>query len=393
MYQREGKAAYKANLNGIKSLCKLLGNPEKNLPCIHVAGTNGKGSTSHMMASILQEAGYKVGLYTSPHLSDFRERIRVNGKQIEKSYVTQFVANNKTSFESVGASFFEWSVALAFDYFFSEETDINVIEVGLGGRLDATNVIQPFLSIITNIGTDHGQFLGTTRQEIAREKAGIIKPETPVIIGEWDDKIQPVFETIAKEKKAPLHPARPINQQVETDLLGAYQQKNLATVLTALDHLPSNFSITTQQIYSGLKHVVKNTGLRGRWQIVSSSPDIILDVAHNKEGLSLIFEQLNKANPPHLHIVWGMVSDKAIKDIIPLLPSDATYYLCAPNVPRAMPIETLENACKSQQLSYSKHATVEDAIQSAMNLITSKETLYIGGSTFVVAEGLDYFNA
>lgn len=299
MYQLQGASAYKEDLTNIRSLASYLGNPQDRLKCIHVAGTNGKGSTSHMLASVLQESGYKVGLYTSPHLKDFRERIKINGEEISEDFVIEFIARHKSFFEANDMSFFEMSVGLAFDYFVSEKVDIAIIEVGLGGRLDATNIITPLISVITNIDLDHMQFLGNTPREIAGEKAGIIKPNVPVVIGEYTQETQPVFLAKAEENKAPIYFASDLISEVfASDLIGDYQFHNKKTVqqTIAVLNTQNEFKVSTENLKMGLLNVSKNTGLQGRWQQLGENPKIICDTAHNKHGLAIVMKQIQKEN-------------------------------------------------------------------------------------------------
>lgn len=391
MYQREGKAAYKKDLSNTLKLAKKLGNPEKKFQSIHVAGTNGKGSTSHMLASVLQEEGLKVGLYTSPHLKDFRERIKINGQNISKKYVVDFVEEYKLFFEENSLSFFEMTVGLAFQYFSDEKVDIAVIEVGLGGRLDSTNIVTPILSAITNIGLDHTQFLGTTLEEIAVEKGGIIKENIPVVIGEYHEKTFPVFQKIAEEKKAPLTLASEKKSvRYPSDLKGSYQVHNSKTVETMVEVLRKNkFAIAEGSLREGLSKVVQNTGLLGRWQELGTSPKIICDTAHNKEGLGYTLEQV-KAEPfKKLHIVLGMVNDKDFKKILSLFPEEAMYYFCAPNLGRALAVEVLEKEAQKMGLQGKGFATVKDAFKEAKRKASKDDFIYVGGSTFVVAEILE----
>ncbi|MFO7844379.1 MAG: folylpolyglutamate synthase/dihydrofolate synthase family protein, partial [Bacteroidales bacterium] len=347
MYQRDGKAAYKDNLDNTLALDEYFHHPHTKFQSIHVAGTNGKGSVSHMLASVLQEAGYKVGLYTSPHLKDFRERIKINGQMIPENDVVDFFDQHKEIFETIQPSFFEMTVALAFDYFAQKQIDIAVVEVGMGGRLDSTNIIQPELSVITNIGFDHTQFLGDTLEKIAKEKAGIIKENTPVIIGETQPETGPVFSNIARQKDSKIYFAdqkyfidyamqsvdfKPvfnikdvkgsiIFRDLKMDLSGAYQQKNLLTALTVIKQLQrSGVKIHESDIYEGMGNVVENTGLLGRWQVLSNKPSIIADTGHNTEGINYIFEQIKQTPHKHLHVVFGVVNDKNIEKVLGMLP-------------------------------------------------------------------------
>lgn len=389
MYQLQGASAYKKDLTNIHLLAEHLDNPHKNLNCIHVAGTNGKGSTSHMLASILQEAGYKVGLYTSPHLKDFRERIKINGIEISEDFVCEFINTHKTFFEENDMSFFEMSVGLAFDYFAKEKTDIAIIEVGLGGRLDATNIITPLISVITNIGIDHVQFLGNTLESIATEKAGIIKPEVPVVIGEYTPETQPVFLAKAKENNAEIYFASDlILETYLSDLIGDYQEHNKKTVIQTFKILneQTNFEVSNENIKSGLIKVVKNTGLLGRWQQLGEKPKVICDTAHNKNGLEIVMKQIQKETFENLHIVLGVVNDKELDEVLPLFPKNATYYFCKPNIPRGLDASLLQEKAQHFALNGNKYSSVTEAYIAAQNNSTKNDFIYIGGSTFVVGE-------
>jgi dihydrofolate synthase/folylpolyglutamate synthase len=388
MYQRKGGAAYKKDLSNTLLFSEALGAPEKNFKSIHVAGTNGKGSTSHMLASVLQEAGYKVGLYTSPHLIDFRERIKINGKEISKAAVVTFVAAQKTFLESQQLSFFELTVGMAFDHFSREKVDFAVVEVGLGGRLDSTNILLPEVSVITNIGLDHTQFLGTTLEKIAFEKGGIIKKGVPVVIGEYQPETLPVFERLSKERNAPLFLSSTLVEQTPiSDLKGNYQYHNLKTVvqtvvvLNELGHM-----IADQALQRGLQRVVSNTGLLGRWQLLNTAPRTICDTAHNKEGLSCTLAQLRETNYDNLHLVLGVVSDKDLESIFPLFPTNATYYFCKPNLERGLDSKLLQEKALAYGLEGDRFDSVSQAYKSAQEAATKKDCIYIGGSTFVVAE-------
>lgn len=388
MFQRQGSTAFKKDLTNIKAFCKVLKEPQNAYPCIHVAGTNGKGSTSHMIASVLQTAGYKVGLYTSPHLKDFRERIRVNGEPITEVAVIDFIETHQSFLEHQQLSFFELTVGMAFDYLATEKVDIAVIEVGLGGRLDSTNIINPLISVITNIGLDHTQFLGETLKEIAYEKGGIIKPDTPVVIGEYQEEVIKVFQELAQAAQAPMFLAdKLINDDFETDLLGSYQVKNIKTAVQSLRLLDKmNFTIGIEHIKEGLKAVSQNTGLKGRWQLLGENPKVVCDTAHNREGLNLVMSQLNKEKFETLHIVLGLVNDKNLKSILPIFPKKAKYYFCRPDIPRGLAAEVL----KEEAVNYGLHGLVFDSValayESAVHNASPKDFIYIGGSTFVVAE-------
>ena len=388
MYQRQGKTAFKKDLTNILALSKHLNFPEKKFNSVHIAGTNGKGSTSHMIASVLQEAGYKVGLYTSPHLKDFRERIRINGKPIYKKDVIQFIDKNRLFLEMQKVSFFEMTVGMALDYFAEQEVDFAVIEVGLGGRLDSTNIVTPQVSVITNIGFDHTQFLGETLEEIAYEKAGIIKFEVPVVIGEKNNKTTPVFVKIANKKKANIYFAEElILDNYKTDLLGNYQKMNVKTAVQTLLILQQNgFHIKEEDIRKGLENIVKNTELKGRWQILQFNPKVICDTAHNKEGLSIVMDQLQKENYKNLHIVLGVVDDKDLNTILPLFPKNAIYYFCKPNIPRGLDENALMREAKKYNLSGDSYNSTNEAFNASLSNAENEDLVFIGGSTFVVAE-------
>ena len=389
MYQLQGASAYKKDLTNAYLLANHLGNPEKNLKCIHVAGTNGKGSTSHMLASILQECGYKVGLYTSPHLKDYRERIKINGDEISEDFVCEFINQNKTFFEANDMSFFEMTVGLAFDYFAKEKVDIAIIEVGMGGRLDATNIITPLVSVITNIALDHTQFLGNTLESIAYEKAGIIKPEIPVVIGEYTNETKPVFLAKAKENNSEIYFASDlIHENHPSDLTGDYQAHNKKTVLQTITVINSQkeFKIHETDIKAGLLNVVKNTGLKGRWQQLGEFPKIICDTAHNKNGLEIVMKQIQKEKYDTLHIVLGVVNDKDLDEVLPLFPTAAIYYFCKPNIPRGLEASLLQEKAQKFQLFGKTYSSVTEAYNESKNTATKNDFIFAGGSTFVVAE-------
>ena len=388
LYQNVGKSAYKADLSQTLKLAKQLNHPEHQFKSIHVGGTNGKGSTAHMLASVLQEAGYKVGLYTSPHLKDYRERIRINGAMISEDFVVDFVAHNKLFFESNALSFFEMSVGMAFAYFADEQVDIAVVEVGLGGRLDSTNILNPEVSVITNIGLDHTQFLGTTLEAIAGEKAGIIKPNTPIVIGETQSETEGVFRTKATKEQAPIYFAdQLIETTLSTSLKGDYQIHNVRTVLQTVKILNLGaFTIPTEAVQQGLLKVTENTGLRGRWEVLGSSPTIICDTAHNREGLRLVFKQLLTEKFQRLHVVVGMVNDKDVLSLLELFPKQAQYYFCSPNVPRGLEASQLAQIFTEHGFEGSLHTSVKDALKAAKQNASKEDMIYIGGSTFVVAE-------
>ncbi|WP_275316939.1 bifunctional folylpolyglutamate synthase/dihydrofolate synthase [Tenacibaculum bernardetii] len=385
MYQNQGKTAFKKDLTNSIALSNELGNPEKKIKTIHVGGTNGKGSTSHMLASVLQEAGYKVGLYTSPHLKNFTERIRINGEEIANESVVTFISENKLFLETQRLSFFEMTVGMAFDYFAKQQVDIAIIEVGLGGRLDSTNIITPEVSVITNIGLDHTQFLGETLPEIAFEKAGIIKNGVPVIIGERQKEVEHVFYAKADACISEILFASDEDFSYTTDLLGDYQANNIKTAVKAIQQL-KEFKISAKNIKSGLLNVVKNTNLKGRWQILQQQPKIICDTAHNKEGLSYTLKQLKKENYKIMHIVLGVVSDKSLKDVLPLFPTNAVYYFCKPAIPRGMSEKILKEAANEYNLIGDSFNSVNQAFEAVKLRASKEDVVYVGGSTFVVAE-------
>ena len=389
MYQRQGAAAYRSGLDKIKLLDLYLGHPHKNFKSIHIAGTNGKGSTSHIIASILQTAGYKTGLYTSPHLLDFKERIKVNGNEISPEEVMIFINSNKPYFEKENFTFFEMSVALAFWHFSKVNVDYAIIEVGLGGRLDATNIITPVLSIITNIGLDHTQFLGKTHQKIALEKAGIIKNGVPIIIGEKDIKTEKIFKDVSRKSKAPLYFAKKTTKYFASDLKGFYQKKNIQTVITALNQLPS-FNLDNSIIKKGLKRVVDNTGLKGRWQVLQNSPKVILDVGHNKEALRSIARQINEISYNKLYLVMGFVKEREVDSLLSLFPKEASFYLSSPNVERAMPLPILKKLLKPLDLKINYFKSIPIAYQTAISNSDTDDLIFVTGSTFVVADILEY---
>lgn len=414
MFQRIGAAAYKADLKNTIKLCNHFNNPQNSFPSIHIAGTNGKGSTSHMLASILQESGYKVGLYTSPHLKSFTERIRINGKEVGEAFVIDFVNNNKDFFTSFDPSFFEITVAMAFSYFEKEKVDIAVIETGLGGRLDSTNIITPILSVITNIGWDHQQLLGDTLPKIAAEKAGIIKKEIPVIVGEYQVEVAEVFENKAREQNASLMFASkelktfskkniqqneiPYQQfqfqqsqivtEVTTDLLGVYQEQNCKTVLKAVQEIQKMgyHQISDYSLKSGFAKVGLNTGLKGRWQLLNASPKIIADTGHNIDGIKLIIQQLQTESYQTLRMVVGFVNDKSISEILQILPKQAIYYFTQASIPRAKQAKDVYEEAIKFDLRGSYFESTHLALQQAKLDSGKDDLIYIGGSTFVVAE-------
>jgi len=390
MYQRIGEAAYKIDLSNTLKLMAYLEEPQNNFKTVHVAGTNGKGSTSHMLASVLQEAGFKTGLYTSPHLKDFRERIKVNGKIIPEKKVSNFVTKNKSFFEEHQLSFFEMTVGLAFDFFRKEKVDIAIIEVGLGGRLDSTNIITPEVSVITNIGFDHTRFLGNTLVEIASEKAGIIKPQIPVVIGETQLETKEVFLKVASNSKSPItFVEEEKNTTYRTDLLGKYQELNVKLAVQTIKILQENgWNIPEEALKNGLLHTVGNTELLGRWQILQESPRVICDIAHNREGLSMVLQQLKEESFTNLHIVIGFVNDKNLDSLLPLFPRNAMYYFCKPNVERGLNAEFLKQKALDYNLFGQVFSSVEEAYKTALKKASINDIIYVGGSTFVVAEVL-----
>ncbi len=400
-YQRIGAAAYKPDLNNTIALLKAVGNPEKKFKSIHIAGTNGKGSSSHMLASILQEAGYKTGLYTSPHLKEFTERIKINGAEIDQSFVVDFVNRIKPAIEQIKPSFFEMTVAMAFEYFATKEVDIAVVEVGLGGRLDSTNVITPEVSLITNISFDHKDILGDTLEKIASEKAGIIKEKIPVVISEMQPETYKVFIEKAKQKNSKIFFAdKSITATIDEDLLtvggsqlfqvpgfplrGVYQQRNVPGVLKVIDLLP--FTIKRNAIVNGLRNVVKNTGLKGRWQTIGEGPLTICDTGHNEGGIALVMESIRKERFEKLFMVIGMVKDKDVSGVLKQLPKDATYFFCEAKIPRAMPANDLASIASSFDLKGTVIPDVNQAIATARKTATENDLVFVGGSTFVVAE-------
>lgn len=388
IYQRIGRVAYKKDIGNIISACKKLKNPQNNFKSIHIAGTNGKGSVAHILASILQESGYNTGLYTSPHLKDFRERIKINGNIISKKKVNDFVSINKDTFLKLQMSFFEMTVAMAFNHFANEKVDIAIIETGLGGRLDSTNIINPMISIITNIGLDHTKLLGDSIEEIAKEKAGIIKDNTPIIIGSRQKKVEYIFREVSESKNAEIY-FSDIISNYKTDLKGNYQKKNISTALKSIEILRKlDWTISENNINDGLMNVVKNTGLYGRWQIISKKPLTICDTAHNIDGIKHIMKELKNTPHSNLHFVFGTVNDKETDSILSLLPKNALYYLCKANIERAMDTNTLYKKAKDLNLNCIPFASVKEALAAAKKAAKNKDLILISGSTFVVAEAL-----
>jgi dihydrofolate synthase/folylpolyglutamate synthase len=418
MFTRIGAAAYKADLSNTITLCAALDNPQNKFKSIHVAGTNGKGSTSHMLASVLQEAGYKVGLYTSPHIKDFRERIKINGQKIEKQFVVHFTENIKTKITEIQPSFFEITVAMAFAYFAKQQVDIAVIEVGLGGLLDSTNVIIPELCVITNIGLDHTNLLGTTLPEIATQKAGIIKASVPVVISQTQEETERVFTNKALEKNTSIFFADKVMEVIgmdtatiglqkmkvvntakmsitnyELDILGKYQQKNVKGVLLALEILQQyNWNISAQNIVDGLKNIKNNTGLMGRFDMLETSPMLIADVAHNADGITEVLAQIKNIPHNNLHIITGFVADKAVDKVLALFPKNANYYFTQANIPRALLKENLQETAKQYQLNGEVYNNVNTALQAAKANASKEDIILICGSFFIIAELEQYYN-
>lgn len=409
MFQRVGSIAFKKDLTNTLRLCKVLGDPQYKFKSVHVAGTNGKGSTAHMLASVLQESGYKTGLYTSPHLKDFTERIKIDGKEVSQEFVLEFVNKIKPFIEEIRPSFFEITVAMAFDYFAQNKVDLAVVEVGLGGRLDSTNVITPMVSVITNISWDHKELLGNSLTEIAFEKAGIIKEGIPVVISERQQEVQEVFMNMSKQKDAKIFFASDeytVDLQVKPEfqgidilkekqiylkdvkfpLRGFYQRKNVPGVIKTVDLLSPHFSISADQLKNGLEGVITNTGLKGRWQILSLNPTVVCDTAHNFSGIQEVMHQLSTISHNNLHIVWGMVKDKDYSQILTLLPKHATYYFCQANIPRAMDAHILQEEAGKYGLHGITIQDVNEAKNSALGKALRNDLIFIGGSTFVVAE-------
>lgn len=420
MFHRIGAAAYKANLENTLAICKLLGNPENKFKTIHVAGTNGKGSCSHMLAAVFQQAGYKTGLYTSPHLKDFRERIKINGKQISPKKIISFVKEHRSAFEKIEPSFFEWTVGLAFDHFAKEKVDIAIIEVGLGGRLDSTNVIEPLASLITNIGYDHTALLGNSLKKIAAEKAGIIKPQIPVVISETQQEIKNIFIRKAKKNKSPLvfadqlfkhlgeyySPGQNTSRhtylrqgkklEIQCDLAGTYQKNNIGGVLAVLDLVREELPLTQKVLLTGLKIIKDLTGLRGRWEVLSKKPRVICDTGHNTEGIKEVLKCVDREYKQgtvsgKLHVVFGAVNDKDLTQIFSLLKKDkhfarAAYYFCKPGIPRGMETAILIETAQKFKLTGKPYSSVKTALKGAKKAARARELIFVGGSTFTVAE-------
>ncbi len=413
MYQRVGAAAYKADLHNTLKIAEILGKPQQKIKTIHVAGTNGKGSSSHMLAAVLQQCGYRTGLYTSPHLLDFRERIKINGKMIPKNYVTDFVNKYKAAFEVIEPSFFEWSFGLALDYFAKEEVDVAIVEVGLGGRLDSTNIITPEACLITNISFDHMNLLGDTLEKISLEKAGIIKPRVPLVVSQYQSESASIFSARARELRAPIEygdknyrilstkktgdkmEVRLLNKKTAAeesyllDLTGTYQLKNLLGVLNLLGFIEkSGFMIEPENVYKALQQVVKLTGLQGRWQTLGEKPLMIADSGHNEDGIKQVLNNLETLTYDELHFVFGAVNDKDITKILGLLPKTAKYYFVRAAIPRALDEQELKKSAAAFKLNGSAYASVAEGLQAAKKAAAKSDLILIGGSTFVVADAL-----
>ncbi|MFP3596555.1 bifunctional folylpolyglutamate synthase/dihydrofolate synthase [Chryseobacterium sp. SIMBA_029] len=388
-YQIDGEKAYKPGLDNIIRLCDFFGNPQESIPCIHIGGTNGKGSTSNMLASVLQEAGYKVGLYNSPHLIDFTERIKVNGKNCNKEFVFDFIQKLKNLPNDIQPSFFEFTTIMAFEYFHQQQVDFAIIEVGLGGRLDSTNIIKPLVAAITNVQLDHQNILGDTIEEIAGEKAGIIKNNTPVIFGDDDEVVKNIIKEKAKQENAHFIDASLIQSDLESDLRGNYQQKNIKVVLALVEELKKlQIKISDQHIEKGLLHVHKNTGFIGRWFEFSQTPLTVCDTAHNQAGLEQVFGQLNSIDR-RKHVILGFVNDKKIDEVMNMLPENSTFYFAKPCIHRGRHPEDYENLLIEAKIFYTIFNSVQEAYLSAKEECTNEEMIFIGGSNFVVGEFLE----
>lgn len=411
MFQRIGGLAYKPDIGNTLKICEITNQPQRNFPAIHIAGTNGKGSVSHMLASILQESGFVTGLFTSPHLKDFRERIKINGQMIPEEAVVSFVEQYRTDFEIIQPSFFEMTFGMAMHWFSMNRIDIAIIETGMGGRLDSTNVITPLLSVITNIGYDHTQFLGDTLEAIAREKAGIIKPGIPVIIGESNQATATIFHSFATENKSPLIFAdqtiqisrcEPSSEPgtmrlkaqegqhewlIDCPLTGQYQLKNICTVLAATSEITKRFSqFRSLKIEDGIRNTLSNTGLKGRWQTLRTRPLTICDIGHNADGIREVVEQFGSMSYHHLHFVIGVVNDKDIRAMLALLPAGATYYFCKADIPRGLDATLLRDAAQAFNLAGSVYGSVKEALNAAWDVAGNEDLVFIGGSAFTVAE-------
>jgi dihydrofolate synthase/folylpolyglutamate synthase len=409
MYQRLGQTAFKKDLTNISLLCEALGNPQNKFKSVHIGGTNGKGSSSHLLSAILQSAGYKTGLYTSPHLKNYTERIKINGNEVSKDFVVAFIAQNKIHIEKIKPSFFELTVAMAFDFFAKQKVDVAIIEVGLGGRLDSTNIISPQVSLITNISLDHQQMLGDTIEEIAFEKAGIIKENTPIVISEKQEKTTALFFKTSQEKKTQIHFAsdnfeiktkgeehyaifhneKPYLTGISLALRGEHQQKNLLGVLQVVEIVKSQgFTISNLNLKKGIQEVLELTRFQGRWQVISQSPLTICDIGHNEDAIQIIIKQLAKINYQKLHFVIGTVNDKDVDKMLNQLPKDATYYFCQAQIPRALAVDELQQKAEQHQLKGKIIPDVKTAILTAQNEAQEGDLVFVGGSAFVVAEAI-----
>ncbi|RNA60973.1 bifunctional folylpolyglutamate synthase/dihydrofolate synthase [Chryseobacterium nematophagum] len=388
-YQIEGQKAYKPGLDNIIKLCAFFGNPQEKIRCIHIGGTNGKGSSSNMLASVLQEAGYKVGLYNSPHLIDFTERIKINGQNCDKTFVYDFIKKLQTLPPEIRPSFFEFTTIMAFEYFYQRNIDFAIIEVGLGGRLDSTNIINPLLSAITNVQLDHQNILGNTIEEIAREKAGIVKNNIPIISGDENESVKNIIKEKALQQNAPFIDATHFITHLESDLKGSYQAKNIRVVLAMIEELKKlNISIPEESIREGLLKVHKNTGFIGRWFEYSKHPLTICDTGHNQAGLEYVFTQLNSI-PKHKHIILGFVNDKKIDDVMNLLPTHSLFYFAKPSIDRGRHPKDYEDLLISAKIIYKIFDSVQEAYLSAKEHCTNDEMIFIGGSNFVVGDFLE----
>ena len=388
MYQNIGDSAYKKDLTNITKLSEYLNNPHNSFRSVHIAGTNGKGSTAHMIASILQEGKYKVGLYTSPHLKDFRERIKINGKMINKDFVTDFIMKNMNFFNQNSFSFFEMTVGMAFEYFKKNSVDIAIIETGMGGRLDSTNIISPELSVITNVSIDHVKFLGNTIEDIALEKAGIIKSNIPVVIGEKQNGISSIFINKAEEKKSKIFFSEDFNfKEYKCELKGSYQNKNIKTAVAAIELLNNSENrINEKNIKDGLNKIIQNTGIRGRWEIIGNKPLIICDIAHNVDALSIVINDIMSINSNNTHFVLGFVNDKNLGSIVDLFPESSKYYFAKPNIERGLDELELQELFKNNNRIGESYSSIEQAFKSAIKQSNPDDIIYVGGSTFVVSE-------
>ncbi|MDQ1160115.1 dihydrofolate synthase/folylpolyglutamate synthase [Chryseobacterium sp. SORGH_AS 447] len=388
-YQTDGQKAYKPGLDNIERLCGFFRNPQEKIKCIHIGGTNGKGSSSNMLASVLQEAGYKVGLYNSPHLIDFTERIKVNGNNCDKEFVFNFIQKLKSLPDDIRPSFFEFTTIMAFEYFYQQQVDFAIIEVGLGGRLDSTNIIRPLVSAITNVQLDHQNILGDTIEEIAAEKAGIVKPHTPIISGDENETVKKIIKDKAENEHAPFIDASLLETSLKSDLKGNYQQKNIKVVLALIEELKNlHYPVSDDNIKEGLLHVHQNTGFIGRWFEFSRDPLTICDTGHNQAGLEYVFSQLNSIDK-YKHIILGFVNDKKIDDVMKILPHNATFYFAKPAIHRGRPPQEYEDLLVQAKISYKIFDSVQEAYLSAKEECRNEEMIFIGGSNFVVGEFLE----